>query len=113
MLPASVRTIDTYNPLEDLCAHGWTLRVVTGLGTDYAEVFLPKRKAILVSKILHDDDPDRLIAHLVAHLDLHPCSIGGSFTAEQEDAAETLAEIRLDRVGWDAVIVEEDPTTPL
>lgn len=97
MLPASHRTIDAYDPLQDLCDHGWTLRIVTGLGTDYAEVFLPKRKAVLVSKILHDEDPDRLIAHLVAHLDLHEVHLGGPFTPAQEDQAETLAEIRLDR----------------
>ena len=97
MLPAPTRTIDAYDPLADLSERGWKLRIVTGLGTDYAEVFLPSRKAILVSKILHDDDRDRLIAHLVAHLDLHEVHIGGPFTLEQEDEAETLAEIRLDR----------------
>ena len=95
----ATRTILRYDPIADLRARwaGWDIRVISGLDDDTAEVFLPARRTCLLSRALYSLDPHRLVAHVVAHLDLHRVHVGGQFTPAQEEEAELLAQMRLDR----------------
>lgn len=96
---AAVRTIDTYCPLADLAERhpGWQIHLVSDLAPDIGEIFLPQRRTLLLSKTKHDTDPALVVAHAVAHLDLH--RIGGPFSKAQEEEATMVAEFRLDREG--------------
>lgn len=92
----AVRNVAPYSPTEDMKARypEWDVVRVTDMPEDVGEVFLPKRKTILVARSLHDADPDYVVAHLIAHLDLH--AIGGPFSHEQEMQARYFAQLRLD-----------------
>ena len=94
---AAVRTIERYCPLADFAERhpGWDIQLVSDLTPDIGEIFLPQRKMLLLSRAKHDEDPGLVVAHAVAHLDLH--RIGGPFTLVQEQEATMLAEFRLDR----------------
>lgn len=94
---ASMRPLDVYCPFADMEARhpGWSIQLVSNLPDGAQEVFLPRRKTLVLSKELHDKDPEMVVAHAVGHLDLH--TIGGPFTHEQEMHAQFLATVRLDR----------------
>lgn len=96
-MTAAVRDVAPYSPDDDLRLRfpEWDVVRVGDLPVDVGEVMLPKRKTILLSRCIHDADPEYAIAHLIAHLDLH--KIGGPFTKAQEDEARMLALWRLDR----------------
>lgn len=96
-MPSAERTIDAYMPIVDLKSRHpeWCVKVISDLPADIGEIYLPKRKTVLIARAIHDADPAYAYAHICAHLDLH--NIGGPFTAKQEGEAKTLADIRLDR----------------
>lgn len=98
-MPKGVRLIDRYSPMADLGARhpGWDVQLVSDLPSDLGEIFLPKRRTILIARALYEEDPDLAVAHACAHLDLH--RITGAFSRAQEVEADTLADIRLDREG--------------
>ena len=95
---AAMRSIDLYCPFADLASRypGWNIQLMADLPAKIGEVFLPQERTLLLSKTKHDTDPQLVVAHAVAHLDLH--QIGGPFTLVQEQEATMLAEWRLDRV---------------
>ena len=44
-------------------------------------------------------DPDHAMTHVLAHLDYHLGALGEEITAEQEEEADFIADIRLGREG--------------
>ena len=57
---ASSRPLDTYCPFADMEARypEWSIRLVPSLPDGAREVFLPRRKTLVLSKELHDKDPE-------------------------------------------------------
>lgn len=94
----ALRQILQYDPWQDIKDRfpEWTVSVVDGIGEVPAALFLPKIRKCIVSKIVHDVDPERMMSFVAAHLHLGGFS-GGEFSAEQDDLASSLADVWLDR----------------
>jgi hypothetical protein len=92
------RTIERYDPTGDAKRRwpDWHIAVTYLAGIP--ELIFPDRRLILVDPGSESKEVARAVA--VAHLDLgHYLAEQGEITTEQQQAAETLAAIRLDREG--------------
>lgn len=91
------RKIETYSPRSDAILRwsDWTIELTNLHGVD--ELICPKRRTLLLDGQVWRDDPELAIAHGVAHLDLHLDHMGRSLTRDQENEAQWLALVRLDR----------------
>lgn len=104
----NVRAIASYDPSADFAERyaDWTL-YISDMPGDIGEVFLPGRKNILLSREVHEKDPDYALAHVIAHLDLEH-EIGGPFSHDEEMQARYFAQVRLDTAD-----IRNDPITQL
>lgn len=89
------RTMTEYNPYQDLRNRypGWKLTIADlgGIG----EMICYRERLILIDEGVVDRT--LLVAHVLAHLDLHLGQMSEQFTEDQESDAEGLALMRLDR----------------
>jgi hypothetical protein len=61
----------------------------------FEELFLPRRRLVVLSRSVFDADPDFTRAHAVCHLSLHHVDTGGPFTDDECDQASEVARLWL------------------
>jgi hypothetical protein len=62
---------------------------------DFEELFLPRKRRVVLNRNVYELDPDFAQAHAVCHLSLHHVDTGEPFSDDECDEASTVARLWL------------------